>query len=73
MEKTGIHEISFDLYVGDGGFPFEFTRQAGAGPAGERIRFIMADVANRRIEVEWFKAAEREFEPIAIAPPPIPR
>ena len=49
--------------VGGGGeiLPFGFGREPRAGPAGERVGFVIADVGDRRGPIDFAASAKREL------------
>src|SRR5947209_1338366 len=48
------------------GLPFGFSRQVFAGPAGERVRLVVADVTDGRVGIDRPQAPERHLMPCAV-------
>ena len=65
--------LAHDGGVGSGRFPLGFGGQTGAGPTGERVGFVPADVRNRALGIERLHPVEREDAPVAVARLPIDR
>src|SRR6185503_6840430 len=62
----GIVELIADQRIGGGAevLPFGFGREACAGPAGERVRFKIADVRDGSRPVDLAASTERELRAI---------
>src|SRR5437588_12880939 len=48
-----------------GDFPFHLSRQMFAAPARKRIRLVIAEVADRRVGIDWPQTAERHDVPLS--------
>jgi hypothetical protein len=69
-----VEQIAFVRIVGrGGGFPFGLGREAGAGPAGEGVGLVIADVADRLGGLDRMETVEAEGEPAPVAALPVER
>src|SRR6185436_10593270 len=62
-----------ELAGAGGDFPFHFGRQMAAGPARERVRLVVADMADRSGGVDRLQPAERHDPPFAVDLAPMAR
>src|SRR5688572_18635836 len=54
-------------------FPLRLARQMLAGPARERVRFVIAHMSYRSLRIDWRQPGERERVPGAVHLAPIAR
>ena len=62
-----------ELAGAGGDLPFHFGRQMAAGPARERVRLVIADMADRGDRVDRLQSAERHDPPFAVDLAPVAR
>src|SRR5213076_1533520 len=73
LKSLGINEISADVDLLGGAFPFELCRQARAGPIGESVGFEITQVRDGLVRIDSAQSAQGEIPPFAILLDPIKR
>src|SRR5439155_17305548 len=72
VEAARIEEVAAHLLRPDRGLPLELGGEAGAGPAGVRVRLVIAHVTDRLGRVERPLAAQTEYPPFRVRPIAVP-
>ena len=61
MPEVAAEEIALHGQIGRRMFPLELGRQAAAGPACERVGFVVTDMTDRRMLINFEDTAQGEF------------
>ena len=71
MQASAFQQCSGWRILSSGNFPFIFSWQTGATPARVCVCFVIADVANRSVGIEFLHPRQRELKPPTIVFVPI--
>ena len=73
MKRLAFEEVPGDRQGFGGDFPLGLGRQPGAGPAGEGVGLVVADVADRLARDQVAHAREGHRPPLAVVDFPVER
>ena len=68
MPVIRLNEVACDVVVSRGHLPLCFGGQAATRPASIRVRLVVADVTDRRIEIQVALATQRELALKVVTP-----